>query len=294
MLTSPRNLNLNPNLSSTHHPATQPHIDIEHLRPTTKFDHLTPALQSEIEALDNHILGEIHKCSELSGALPSIIDSGRSVPEDYKYVKEKFDELEIALENDAADIVDLRDTVVRRDVAEGRLCWKSVDRLKMPSQYQSHHGHHDGRAVTEAVYGGSGLSGWWNNPTISTKTRHGAQKNVLSVDADEEVEIAGGTLVDLLTGRADEMRAMLKENVNLLEEIEGFVGNVEGKIVMRERELGDGLNGVEGERERQIKMLRYVFGEVERSLYEVADRVGESRDGLMELGEKSIRARMAF
>ena len=222
--------------------------------------------------------------------MPGIISSGKDVPQSYAYVKEKFDELEIALENDAADIVDLRDKVVRRDVAEGRLCWKSVDRLKMPSQYQSH-SHEGGR---ETVYGGSGLSGWWNHPTISTRTRRGTGKAVIAIDTDEEVEVATGTLVDLLTGRADEMREMLKENKNMLEEIEGFVGNVEGKIVQKERELVDGGQSMQGERERQIKMLRYVFGEVERSLYEVADRVGESRDGLMELGERSVKARIAF
>ena len=126
-----------------------------------------------------------------------------------------------------------------------------------------------------------------------TRTRHGTQRNVVSVEDDAEVEVAGGTLVDLLNSRAEEMGGMLRERKDLLEEIEGFVGNVEGKILMREREMVEGVGG-EGERERQMKMLRYVFGEVERSLYEVADRVGESRDGLMELGERSVRARMAF
>ena len=278
---------------------TRAQIDLEHLRPTTKFDHLTPALQSEIESLDTHILSEIHKYNELAGALPSIIDSGKSVPQDYKYVREKFDELSLALENDAADIVDLRDNVVKKDLAEGRLCFKSIDRLKMPSQYQqqssSHHTHTHGAGGPQAVYGGSGLSGWWNNPTVSTRTRHGTQKNVVSVDDDADVEIAGGTLVDLLNGRADEMGSMLRERKGLLEEIEGFVGNVEGKILMRERELVDGsVAEGKGERERQIKMLRYVFGEVERSLYEVADRVGESRDGVMDLAEKASRARLAY
>ena len=273
-------------------------IDLDHLRPTTKFDHLTPNLQSQIEILDTHILSEIHKCDELAAALPSIIDSGKSVPEDYKYVHEKFDELALALENDAADIVDLRDNIVRKDLAEGRLCFKSVDRLKMPSHYQqqSHH-HHHAAGGPQAVYGGSGLSGWWNNPTISTRTKHGNQKNVVSVDADANVEIAGGTLVDLLNGRADEMGAMLRERKDLLAEIEGFVGNVEGKILMREKDLVDGtmIGGQgKGERDRQIKMLRYVFGEVERSLYEVADRVGESRDGVMDLAEKASRARLGY
>jgi hypothetical protein len=289
MLIPLRNLK---NVNQDHHSSNKAQIDISHLRPTTKFDHLTPSLQSEIEAVEAHILGEISKCAELSAALPSIISSGREVPESYKFVREKSDELSLALENDAADIVLLRDRIVRRDVAEGRLCWKSVDRLKMPSQYQSQH-HHHGPGGKETVYGGGGLSGWWNNPIMSTRTRHGAQRNVVSVEDDAEVEVAGGTLVDLLNSRADEMAGMLRERKELLGEIEGFVGNVEGKILMRERELIEGVGG-ESERERQMKMLRYVFGEVERSLYEVADRVGESRDGLMDLGERSMRARMAF
>lgn len=285
-----RNVNHDPNATSNH-PSNKAQIDMSHLRPTTKFDHLTPSLQSEIEAVETHILGEINKCAELSAALPSIVSSGREVPESYKFVREKHDELSVALENDAADIVLLRDRVVRRDVAEGRLCWKSVDRLKMPSQYQSQ--HHHGAGGKETVYGGGGLSGWWNNPSTFTRTRHGAQRKMVSVEDDAEVEVAGGTLVDLLHSRAEEMGGMLRERKELLREIEGFVGNVEGKILMRERELVEGVGG-ESERERQMKMLRYVFGEVERSLYEVADRVGESRDGLMELAERSMRARTAF
>jgi hypothetical protein len=200
-------------------------------------------------------------------------------------VREKFDELSLALENDAADIVELRDRVVRRDVAEGRLCWKSVDRLKMPSQYQTR-GHHGGGGGGETVYGGAGLSGWWNNPTMSTRNRHNGQKNVV-VEEESELEIAGGTLVDLLNGRVDEMAGMLADRRELLGEVEGFVGNVEGKIHARERELVDGIGGT-GERDRQIRMLRYVFGEVERGLYEVAERVGESRERVMELGERRV------
>lgn len=133
---------------------------------------------------------------------------------------------------------------------------------------------------------------------MSTRSRHAGRRqgNVVSVEEDADVEVAGGTLVDLLNGRAEEMAEMVRERRELLGEIEGFVGNVEGKILARERDVlvGSREGGGAGERDRQINMLRYVFGEVERSLFEVAERVGESRDGLMELGERSVRARLGY
>ena len=93
------------------------------------------------------------------------------------------------------------------------------------------------------------------------------------------------SIVDFFDRKTEEMRKALAENRSLLAEIEEFVTGVEGKIAMKQREVMEregSANGIQGE-EDQIGLLRYVFGEFERSLYEVADKVGGARDGVQEL-----------
>ena len=67
----------------------------------------------------------------------------------------------------------------------------------------------------------------------------------------------------------------------------GLEEKVRGKERLVNERLNYGGQGKEeilSEREHQLKLLRYVFGEVERSMFEVAGKVGGARDDVMELG----------
>lgn len=265
-------------------------IDLEHLRPTTKFDQLTEDLQREIVNLDTAVLNEIHRCHEVSNLLPAIVATGSSIPNDVAYVTQKLEEVETGLENDAEDIQNLKEHTVRKDANEAKICFREVDRLKMPTQYQT---SVTGPAATvSGVYGGHGLSGWWNHPqTLQRSIRGGtgvggSRTLQLAGDEDEDALASGpASLIDFFDRRTEEMRNSLAENKSLLTEIEEFVMSVESKIVLKQREVmgRDGrTDDIQGE-EDQIGLLRYVFGEFERSLYEIADKVGGARDGVHEL-----------
>lgn len=266
-------------------------IDLEHLRPTTKFDQLTEELQREIVTLDTVILNEINRCNEVSDLLPTIAASGSNVPNDVIYVTQKLEEVETGLENDAEDIQSMKEDTVRKDANEAKICFREVDRLKMPSQYQASVTG-PATSVSGGVYGGHGLSGWWNHPqTLQRSIRGGTGaggSRVLQMPGNEDDDgMANGptSIVDFFDRRTEEMSKALAENKSLLVEIEEFVTSVESKIAMKQREVmgRDGsANGIQGE-EDQIGLLRYVFGEFERSLYEVADKVGGARDGVQEL-----------
>ena len=269
-------------------------IDAEHLRSTTKFDQLNDQLQNEIAALDGFILQQIRICNEVSDVLPSIAASGANLPNDVAYVSQKLEEIEIGLENDAEEIVGLRDGVVKKDIAETKLCFRSVDRLKMPAHYQNQYqapSAAPGSGITGGVYGGSGLSGWWNHPQTLQRSVRGTNggSHSLILPGEEDPDDAGGpaNMVDLIERRTGEMKTTLKGNTELLKEIEDFVESVELKILQKERDLVDGIR----ESEDPINMLRFVFGTVEKSMYDVADKVGRARDGVQELVLGSVDRR---
>lgn len=266
-------------------------IDLEHLRPTTKFDQLTEELQREILNLDTHILNEINRCNEVSNLLPTIVASGSNIPNDVSYVAQKLEEVETGLENDASEIQDLKESTVQKDTNEARVCFRELDRLKMPSQYQASVTGASA-SISAGVYGGHGLPGWWNHPqTLQRSIRGGTGaggSRALQLPGDEdEAALASGSasVVDFFDQRAEEMRNALMQNKALLTQIEEFVVGVEGKIALRQRELLGRDGGPSGfqEGEDQVLLLQYVFEEFERGLYEVANKVGGVRDGVREL-----------
>ncbi|KAL9626617.1 MAG: hypothetical protein Q9164_007836, partial [Protoblastenia rupestris] len=160
----------------------------------------------------------------------------------------------------------------------------------MPAQYQA--SVTGPAASVSGVYGGHGLSGWWNHPqTLQRSIRGGTGtggSRTLQLPGDEDEDALAGAptnIVDFFDRKTDEMRRALAENKSLLAEIEEFVMSVESKIVAKQREVmgRDGrATSLQGE-DDPVSLLRYVFGEFERSLYEVADKVGSARDGVQEL-----------
>ena len=280
--------------TSTNNASSGTKIDAEHLRSTTKFDQLNDQLQSEIAALDGFILQQIQICNEVSDVQPSIAASGANLPNDVAYVSQKLEEIEIGLENDAEEIVGLRDGVVKKDIAETKVCFRSVDRLKMPAQYQNQYQAPSTAPVSGisgGVYGGSGLSGWWNHPQTLQRSVRGTNggSRSLTLPGEEDPDDVGGpgNMIDLIERRTGDMKTTLKSNAELLKEIEDFVESVELKILQKERDLVYGSR----EPEDPINMLRFVFGAVEKSMYDVADKVGGARDGVQELVLGSVDKR---
>jgi nucleoporin p58/p45 len=265
-------------------------IDLEHLRPTTKFDQLTEELQREILNLDTAILNEINRCNEVSDLLPTIEATGSNIPNDVAYVTQKLEEVETGLENDAEEVQNLKEHIVKKDANEAKVCFREVDRLKMPSQYQA--SVTGPAASVSGVYGGHGLSGWWNHPQTLQRTLRGGTgtggSRSLQLPGDEDEDTLAGApanVIDFFDRRTVEMRKSLAENKALLTEIEEFVISVENKIAAKQQELmgREGrAPGAQGD-DDQVGLFRYVFGEFERSLYEVADKVGGARDGVQDL-----------
>lgn len=220
-----------------------------------------------------------------------MIGAGETLPNGVDFVSQKLDEVEAGLGNDAEAIVTARDVDMKKGELEAKCVFRAIDRLKMPRQYQVSHTQNES-LTGSGIYGGAGLSGWWNNPqTLRGSVRGGhAQGHTIQIPGEDAEEVQGPkSLVELFNTRADEMSDMIQGNRQLLSEIEDFVQGLEGKVVGKERELNDRLNygdrsgSAISERDHQIQLLRYVFGEVQRSLYDVADKVGATRDDVAQL-----------
>lgn len=254
---------------------------------------MTPALQKEIEDVDTLILNQTKLASEVSDLLPTVIAAGQTIPNGVEFVTQKLDEVEAGLGNDAEAIVAARDGDMKTGELEAKCVFRAIDRLKMPRQYQVSHTQNESLNGNGAYGGGSGLNGWWNNPqTLKGSVRGGSSRgDTIQLPGEDAEEVVQGpkSLIELFNTRADEMQGSIQTNSQLLGEIENFVQGLEAKVVGRERELNERLNNGDrngaafSERDHQIQLLRVVFGEVQRSLYDAADKVGAAREDVAQL-----------
>jgi len=280
-------------------PSSTPQIDIVHIRSTTKFDHLQKLIQEEISQLDNAILNSQKTCEDLGNLLASVRAEGSQQAPGVDYVTTKLEELEQGLENDAEAIVSFREGENKQDEAEAKCVFRAVDRLKVPRQYQVAEQSSGSGAVLGAstLMNSTGLSGWWNQPqtlrgTRSTSGIGGQPVQLVSEDVDDGSSAGPKNLVDLFDARAEGFKEVNQDQKRLLSEIEDFVEGLEEKIITKEREVNERLNygnansaeRREEEKERQMNQLRFVFGEVQKGLFDAAEKVSTTRDGIVELG----------
>lgn len=239
---------------------------------------------------NQRLFAEIGAVKELGSQLTPAID----------YLSAKLEELEEGLENDAAAIVAFRDSELKRDMGELECVFSNIDRMKIPRQFQLPTGLSDAN-LGASVLGSStmndstGLSGWWNQPQASKAARNGASGQHLQLvndESDSQNSARPKTMVDLFDTRVESWKKVSQDQQRLLSEIESFIDGLEDKVVMKEREVNDRLNygntnveqRKEEEKQRKVNQLGFVFGEVQRGLYEMAEKVGHTRDGIIELG----------
>lgn len=270
-------------------------IDIEHLRPTTKFEAAAANIQNVITSLDTAFLNQMALADQIPYAINKVVELGDSVPASFELVGAKLEHLTSSLENDAEAIVAIRDGTSKKCEGEAKCVFRAVDRLKVPRQYQA--GHKQNESINGGgVYGGSGLSGWWNNPQAlkAAGSKTDSKGETMKLPGEEVEDSGPKNLVELFSNRADEMEEVMKSNRALLGEIEDFVGGLEEKVRSKERQLNERINlGMEngsrvGEQQHQIQLLKYVFGEVDRGMYEVAGRVGACRDDVLDLARTKV------
>lgn len=242
-------------------------VDLSNLLPTTKFESCADEIRSEIEKFDNYILNQMKMCSEVANLLPNIENEAALVPHDVDFVQGKLDTMQHALENDAADIEQLRN-LVSRDAAEAQVAFRAIDTLQLPMQYQSATG-----------------GGWWNQSLTDRQSLRSTRKNTLALPDDVESDSSTAAsvngvpvnLVDYFSQRSDEMGTVLDRYQGNLKEIEDHLHGVEVTLNRQINEFVSSRNRDDsgpGMSNTALNSLAAVLGDVETGIMGVANRLG--------------------
>lgn len=230
-------------------------IDVSNLRGTTRFGDLHEELQKQIEQIDNFIQTQISFKEQCDAVMPGHAANLTSVPSDVELVRARYENAELALDNDSEAIKGLKDLVIR-DAADARRSFRATETLKLPHQFH-----------------------------YSSSLRNTSSAAVDANSAEDDPS----DLVSYFNRMTDEMSKTLEVYRQNLAEIETHLQTVESTTVSQNQKLlsmrgprsGNSRNG-----EDQIRELGAVLRQFEGGILGVAERVGNARETLSELISK--------
>lgn len=257
-------------------------VDASNLLPTTKFESCADEIKRTIEQIDTYILNQISMCNDVAGIIPTVISQGSTIPNDVEFVEGKLETIQLALENDAREIDAVRN-MVARNAAEAQVCFRAIDNLKLPLQYQSAGG------------------GWWSvseQQLSERQTLRSSIKNRKStlalpdgVEGDpstsDSINGIPTNLVEYFSHRSDEMSTVLDGYRKNLKEIEDHLHGVEGSLnrqineFLSSRNRDDGAAGAGAK--NKLADLAAALGDVEAGILGVASRLGGVKEEVQEL-----------
>ncbi len=226
------------------------------LRSTTRFNDLHEDLQKVIEQVDNFILGQIRCQEECAQHTEDIDQKCCQMPPDVEYCTKALDTMQQALENDAESIAFAKG-LVKGDVADAKLVFKTVQSLKMPPQFHQ--------------------SGMWNTTGLS-------QSGESSFPEDDAEVGASRNIVEYFSKQADEMAKTLNAYKHNISQVEAYLKGVESNTMkqMQQTMFSRGQDGGDKSAEEQVRQLAAVLRDFELGITGVATRVGDTRDKIQE------------
>lgn len=231
-------------------------LDVNQLRSTTRFNDLHEDLQKVIEQVDTFILGQIRCQEDCAHHTEDIDQKCHQMPSDVEYCTKALDTVQQALENDA-DTVAVAKGLVKVDVANAKLVFKTVQSLKMPSQF------HQG--------------GLWN--TTGTSQSGGPSF------PEEEAEVgASRNIIEYFSKQVDEMTKTLDVYKRNIGQVEAYLQNLESNTSkqIEQTMFSRGQNQGEKSAEEQVRQLAAVLRDFEHGITSVATRIGGTRDKIQE------------
>ncbi|CAD6564003.1 MAG: hypothetical protein ASARMPRED_002633 [Alectoria sarmentosa] len=232
-------------------------LDVNQLRSTTRFNDLHEDLQKVIEYVDNFILGQIRCQEECAQHTEDIDQKCHQMPPDVEYCTKALDTMQQVLENDAESIAFAKD-LVKGDVADAKLSFRTIQNLKMPQQFHQ--------------------SGMWNTTVVSQSGG--------SSFPEEDAEVgASRNIVEYFSKQADEMTKTLEAYKRTVGQVETYLRGVESNTMqqMEQMMFTRGQDGGEKSAEEQVRELAAVLRDFEHGITGVATRVGGTRDKVQEV-----------
>ncbi|KAH7625420.1 hypothetical protein B0T09DRAFT_294775 [Sordaria sp. MPI-SDFR-AT-0083] len=270
-------------------------IDLAALRSTTRFSDLTDSLQAQLTQIDDSIQKCISDCSAINAFLPGHESQLSSIPVDVSFVSRKSEGAAGALNSDVLAIASLKETV-KKDAANAKLSFKSIDQLRLPGGYWQA-GLWSSSAAGGASRSGAGQQQGDNSGTPKTSATKSSTGQKTGQQEDEEAEAESNQdLLGYFSKTADEMDEMMKRFERNLGEIEVHLHGVQGNVLEQlqraafgqQKQLAQGggqdsaMNG-DGQVDHRVVELAGVLRDFEESILKVAGVVGGVKEGITEL-----------
>ncbi|KAI9651773.1 MAG: hypothetical protein M1831_007589 [Alyxoria varia] len=246
--------------SVTAAPTTVPgvKIDVSNLRGTTRFSDLHETLQKQIEEIENFITQQIKFKDQVDAIVPPHGNNVTSIPRDVEFLKNRMEAVELALDNDGADIKGIKE-LIRKDAEDARRSFRAIENLKLPSQWHFNSG---------GLGMGMGMGG--------------SSASVLpaAIDGGDRDAESGMDLVPYFNSTASELDGTLGTYRSHLDEVEEHLKLLEANLVAQGQQLM--LQRGKGGRseEDKVRELAGVLRGFENGILSVAGKVGEVREGV--------------
>ena len=232
-------------------------LDVNQLRSTTRFNDLHEDLQKVIEQVDSFISGQIRCQEECAQHTDDIDQKCHQIPPDVDYCTKALDTMHQALENDA-DSIAVAKGLVKVDVADAKLVFKTVQSLKMPQQL------HQG-----ALWNTTGILQSGGPSFLEEDSELGASRNI----------------IEYFSKQADEMTKTLDAYKRNIGQVEAYLKDIESNTMKQVEQTMFNRRQDSGEKsaEEQVRQLAAVLRDFEHGITGVATRLGGTRDKVQEI-----------
>ena len=232
-------------------------LDVNQLRSTTRFNDLHEDLQKVIEQVDSFILGQIRCQEECAQHTDDIDQKCHQMPPDVDYCTKALDTMHQALENDA-DSIAVAKGLVKVDVADAKLVFKTVQSLKMPQQLHQ-----------SALWNTTGISQSGGPSFLEEDAEMGASRNI----------------IEYFSKQADEMTKTLDAYKRNIGQVEAYLKDIESSTMKQVEQTMFNRRQESGEKsaEEQVRQLAAVLRDFEHGITGVATRLGGTRDKVQEI-----------
>ena len=222
-------------------------IDWSNIKPTTRFSDLHEDIQKQICAIDDFIQTQIRFAAQINAAMPASGQMVESLPADVKYLEDREETVELAVDRDARE-VNATKALTRQDADDAKLSFGAIENLKLPSQFH----YQPGSTVPD------GDNGVW-----------------------------AADMLAYFQTKVDALQTRVKGYTRDVDELEEHMATVEisaaEEIHRQARRRGNAGASAESAKREQMADLVGALRGVEDAIFRVAGRVGETREGILEL-----------
>lgn len=240
-------------------------IDLDNLRPTTRFEDCVDQVKQEMEAIDKMIQEQEKYAKEIEAFLPKHGEDVNSIAPDVTFITDKAEDVEQALSSDAQG-VDAQRKNAERDRKDVERCQRIVTNLSLPQGYQY--------SGMNSTYGSMYGQQRPQQPQNSTNNREDSN--------NYDTDLIGNYFVPL----AGDLQKTMDAYASNLSEIESHMRVIESSAVHQAQQLAQRKAGVGGQQnggDATVRELADTLRGFEESILGVASVVGECRDGVNEL-----------